>query len=87
MNNDPAIAAIREVRHRISAVHLHDPQLLVDYYRELEREYQDRVLSTSDVDTPSQPVMTYAPIQTADLVLAETKSAGYSDPANADQLL
>jgi hypothetical protein len=44
VNPDPAIEQIREVRHRISEEHGHDPQKLVDYYIELQKQYQSRCL-------------------------------------------
>ncbi len=36
---DEAISQIREVRHIISEEHGHDPQRLVDYYIELQKQY------------------------------------------------
>ncbi|MCC5658160.1 hypothetical protein LC608_14400 [Nostoc sp. XA010] len=36
---DEAISQIREVRHTISAEHGHDPQKLVNYYIELQKQY------------------------------------------------
>jgi len=42
--DDPTIARIRETRHRISERCGHDPQKLVDYYIELQKKYQDRIL-------------------------------------------
>ena len=42
--NDPVIDDIREVRHRISARFDHDPERLVAYYIELQRQYQDRLI-------------------------------------------
>ncbi len=42
--DDPTIARIRETRHRISERFGHDPQKLVDYYIELQKKYQDRIL-------------------------------------------
>jgi hypothetical protein len=44
VNPDPAIEQIREVRHRISEEHGHDPQKLVDYYVELQKQYQSQCL-------------------------------------------
>ena len=41
---DPAIERIREVRHRISEEHGHDPQKLVSFYIELQKQYQARSL-------------------------------------------
>ena len=40
LKDDPAIKRIREVRHRISKEHGHDPQKLVNYYIELQKQYQ-----------------------------------------------
>ncbi len=44
MKPDPAIAAIREVRHRISEAANHDPQKLVERYRRLQQKHRDRVI-------------------------------------------
>ena len=44
LNPDPAIERIREVRHQISEKHGHDPQKLVSYYIELQKQYQSRSL-------------------------------------------
>jgi hypothetical protein len=38
--DDPAIAQIRETRHRISERCGHDPQKLADYYIKLQKQYQ-----------------------------------------------
>lgn len=40
LKDDPAIKRIREVRHRISQEQGHDPQKLVNYYIELQKQYQ-----------------------------------------------
>ena len=40
---DPGIAWIRDVRHKISAEFDHDPQKLAEHYRELEKKYTDRL--------------------------------------------
>jgi hypothetical protein len=39
MNKDEAIEQIREIRHQISEEHQHDPEKLVDYYIELQKQY------------------------------------------------
>lgn len=44
MKDDPAIAAIREVRHRISAEVGHDPKKLVEYYQKLQQSHSDRLV-------------------------------------------
>ena len=41
---DPGIAWIREVRHRISAEFGHDTKKLLEHYRELEKKYEDRMV-------------------------------------------
>ena len=41
---DPGIAWIREVRHRISAEFGHDTKKLLEHYRELEKKYADRIV-------------------------------------------
>jgi hypothetical protein len=45
MKPDPAIDAIREVRHHISASCDHDARKLVDHYRKLQERRPERVLS------------------------------------------
>jgi hypothetical protein len=49
MNDEPTLTRIREARQRISAKCGHDPEKLVEYYMELQKQYQDRLIS---VDTP-----------------------------------
>ncbi len=44
---DPVIDEIRAVRHRISEHVGHDPRRLVDYYLELQKQFEDRLISTS----------------------------------------
>jgi len=41
MKDDPAIQAIRAVRHRISAERAHDPKRLVAYYMELQQKRKE----------------------------------------------
>ncbi|MFL6201990.1 MAG: hypothetical protein ACJ76J_22680 [Thermoanaerobaculia bacterium] len=45
IKSDPVIDEIREVRHRISARFDHDPAKLVAYYMELQKQYQDRLIT------------------------------------------
>ena len=45
MKSDPAIDAIRGVRHRISVSVGHDPRKLVEHYRKLQERHRDRVVS------------------------------------------
>ncbi len=47
MKPDPAIDAIREVRHQISASVDHDPRKLVEHYRHLQEKHKDRVVTRS----------------------------------------
>ncbi len=42
--DDPTITRIREARQRISEKCGHDPQKVVDYYIELQRKYQHRLV-------------------------------------------
>ena len=44
MQDDPAIARVREVRHRISKQFDHDPKKLVEYYMQLQERHKDRLL-------------------------------------------
>ncbi len=48
LKNDPAIARIRETRHLISQKCGHDPQKVVEYYIELQKRYQARLLVESE---------------------------------------
>ena len=41
---DPGIAWIRDVRHKISAEFDHDPKKLGEHLRELEKKYADRIV-------------------------------------------
>lgn len=45
MKPDPAIDAIRELRHQISASVDHDPRKLVAHYRQLQERHRDRVVA------------------------------------------
>ena len=44
---DPVIDEIREVRHRISARFDHDPAQMVAFYMEMQKQYQDRLIDTT----------------------------------------
>jgi len=46
MKKTDLIDEIREVRNKISAEHGHDTKRLCDHYREMEKEYQDRMIKT-----------------------------------------
>ena len=57
VKDDPTIARIREARHQISEECGHDPQRIVGYYGELQKKYQDRIISDSEEETiPREPV-------------------------------
>ena len=45
--SDPVIDEIREVRHRISARFGHDPTQIVAFYMEVQKQYQDRLIETT----------------------------------------
>lgn len=55
MNEDPGIDWIRKVRHEISARFDHDPKKMVKYYMELQEQYEDRLINTSDGMKVSNP--------------------------------
>jgi hypothetical protein len=44
MQEDQAIAEIREVRRRISEECDHDPRKLITYYKELQLRHKERLL-------------------------------------------
>ena len=46
-SGDPVIDEIREVRHRISARFGHDPAQMVAFYMEMQKQYQDRLIETT----------------------------------------
>lgn len=53
MGNDPVIAAVREVRHRISESVDHDPYRLVAYYRQ-RQERRERPTHGQQTAEPLQ---------------------------------
>jgi hypothetical protein len=55
--DDPTITRIREARRRISEECGHDPQRVVEYYTNLQKKYQDRIINDSEEEmTPAEPV-------------------------------
>ena len=44
MKYDPAIMAVRDARHRISASVGHDPVKLVEYYIQLQERHRERIM-------------------------------------------
>lgn len=54
--SDPVIDEIREVRHCISARFDHDPTQLVTFYAEMQKQYQDRLISPAkSTESRDQP--------------------------------
>jgi hypothetical protein len=54
MQDDLAIVYVREVRHRISQQHAHDPKKLVEYYLQLQEKYKDRLLEQVKSKKPEE---------------------------------
>jgi hypothetical protein len=54
MQDDPAIDHVREVRHRISQQHAHDPKMLVEYYIQLQEKYKDHLLEQVQSKKPEE---------------------------------
>jgi hypothetical protein len=55
MQEDQAIAEIREVRRQISAECDHDPRKLVSYYKELQLRHKERLLRPEVLTTNAEP--------------------------------
>jgi hypothetical protein len=51
MTPDKALEEIRAVRQQISAAYGHDVKAFLEHYRELERQYQERLISRKDAET------------------------------------
>ncbi len=47
MKKDPAIEAIRKIRHDISQKYGHDTRALIAHYRTLETKYASRIVNES----------------------------------------
>lgn len=57
LKDDIAIERVREVRHRLSAEHGHDPKKIVNYYIELQKKYENRLENFSkDEEEISEPI-------------------------------
>jgi predicted nucleic acid-binding protein len=54
MQDDPVIARIREVRHRISKRFDHDPKKLVEYYMRLQAQHKDYLLNLTKLENREQ---------------------------------
>ena len=48
--NDAVLDRIRQARHQISEEHTHDPEKLVAYYIELQKQYSQRLLESSQIE-------------------------------------
>ena len=48
MSPDQAIEEIRAVRQRISEAYGHDAKAFLEHYRELERQYRERLIGRRD---------------------------------------
>ena len=55
MQEDQAIAEIREVRRRISKECDHDPRQLITYYKELQLRHKERMLRPDALTTNAEP--------------------------------
>ena len=53
IQSDPVIDEVREVRHRISERFDHDPEKLVAYYMELQKQYEDRLIKPEAIAVES----------------------------------
>ena len=54
MKDDPPIQAVRDARHQISESVDHDPQKLVEYYRQRQGRHRDRLVSRQTDDSKPQ---------------------------------
>jgi hypothetical protein len=50
MTPDKAIEEIRAVRQQISEAYGHDVKAFLEHYRELERQYPERLISRKDAE-------------------------------------
>ena len=51
MTPDKALEEIRAVRQQISETYGHDVKVFLEHYRELERQYQERLIGRKDAET------------------------------------
>ena len=52
MTPDKALEEIRAVRQQISETYGHDVKAFLEHYRELERQYQEKLIDRRDVEAP-----------------------------------
>ena len=72
---DMPIAAIRTVRHEISAQFAHDPQQVVQYYVELQQQYAARLMDTT-IENGAHRAVSAPPTTLPPLVALENQWAG-----------
>ena len=53
--SDPVIDEVREVRRRISEQCGHDPERLVAYYMEFQKQFRDRLIERVEPPAVSDP--------------------------------
>ena len=58
---DPAIRFTREVRHRISQLVGHDPAKMLEYYLDLQRAYESRLLRKQEPSTGTSEIAELRP--------------------------
>ena len=56
MRDDPGIDWVRKVRHEISARFDHDPKKVVEYYMELQKQYEDRLIKKPEAEKEAEPI-------------------------------
>lgn len=52
--DDAVISGIRKVRHQTSEEQAHDPQRVVAYYLELQKQYRERLLESPEAEDEMQ---------------------------------
>ena len=57
MKEDKAINRIREARHRISEACEHDPRKLIDYYKELQKKHEARLIEPEEKPEESESLV------------------------------
>jgi len=54
--DDAVISSIRKARHQISEEQAHDPQKVVAYYLELQKQYSERLLESPKAEDEMQSI-------------------------------
>jgi hypothetical protein len=60
MKEDEAIEQIREVRHQISEECGHDPRKMVEYYKELQKQHEERLFRAGKAEEVTSGVLVKA---------------------------